>query len=345
MKRVLFACLMLLGLSACDHQDDAETVTIETNAQGQQVEHHCSNGHCTWVPIHADAVAPHAAVVVVPSAFIPQPVTAAPSGTGIKRAVLVGINKFQNPGAPELSGCVNDARNIQKKAIASWGFTPDCIITLIDEEATVANVKAALTDAVNSSKPGDTVLYWQSSHGATDNDPVTGELYDLVCCYDFDWDAAHELTSKDFKAIFGAAAKGVYIGWGSDSCHSGDLDKNVGHHKHRVRAKSPVPPEAVRLRVAKAEKNGAKSRSITDGVLDVALIAGCKSDETSADSSDDQGVPCGAFTNQFLLDIDAMQNATMKELAKKLDADLKAQGYDQTPVTSGSYATKPWLKP
>ena len=39
-----------------------------------------------------------------------------------KRAVLIGINRYQIPGA-DLSGCVNDVKNLSEALKTYYGFT------------------------------------------------------------------------------------------------------------------------------------------------------------------------------------------------------------------------------
>ena len=371
MRKILevVACAILLaGITGCDdcptcRQQDYTTTAVATDGSIITTTHHCSNGHCystsvttqpapVVIPAKYQTPAPPPVVVTVtdPAAVTaedaggtpPPPVIAAVTG-GTTYGILVGINKFKSPDAPTLQGCDNDSTNIQAKAVAVWGLTTAHTVLLQDEQATKAAVVAALTAAVAAAKPGDKIIYWQSSHGATDTDPTTGDLVDVVCCYDFDWVPEYELTSTEFKAIFGKALPGVIIGWGSDSCHSGDLDKNLGKHVRHCRPKSPNMPDAVRIRVAKARAKGGKSRSINRDILNVGFMSGCKTDQTSADSSDENGVPCGAFTHYFLKDYDACAAMDLIDFATKVDADLAADGYDQTPLASGSQAAKPWL--
>ena len=48
-----------------------------------------------------------------------------------KRAVLIGINKYQMPGA-DLQGCVNDVKNLSEALKTYYGFTDTDITTLTD---------------------------------------------------------------------------------------------------------------------------------------------------------------------------------------------------------------------
>lgn len=376
---LFFALLLLVYAAGCnhDHNDDYTPPTCPTCTNCQLNSH--PQLHVTPPPTEAQPVPPaptpwssppaapnqpptitseppHVAIAPLPPVIIiadpqpaPLPVIPLPDEAGTKRAVIVGINHYLDPSAPPLSGCVNDAWNIKNKCVKSWGFNDEYIILLLDAQATKAAIVAALKEYVAASKPGDTLLYWQSSHGAEDavSDDADSEpdhANQMVCCYDFAWDRQHELIDKDFVEIFKALPAGVIFNWGSDSCHSGDLDRNVNRHFRVTHPKSPTPPDVVKIRVAKAQLKGRKHRGLTQGLLDVGFLSGCRSDQTSADTQDDNGVPCGALTNYFLKNIDAMSEASLSTLAKTLDKKLSADGYDQSPVAEGARAGKPWLK-
>ena len=52
-----------------------------------------------------------------------------------KRAVLIGINKYQIPGS-DLNGCVNDVKNLSGALKTYYGFADKDITTLTDAQAT-----------------------------------------------------------------------------------------------------------------------------------------------------------------------------------------------------------------
>ena len=55
------------------------------------------------------------------------------SNDGIKRALLIGINKYQVPGA-DLQGCVNDVKNLSGVLTTYYGFADKDITTLTDAQ-------------------------------------------------------------------------------------------------------------------------------------------------------------------------------------------------------------------
>jgi len=348
LKYAVSAIALAIFLSGCNN-DHEEPVTVQTQATIEDanadhdydtLEQHCDGHSCYYVRVHHHGT--HVTATPPPKPHVDVPSTFPVENTDtVKRAVLVGVNKYKDPSCPPLHGCVPDIARIKNYCIVKWGFKPENIVVLLDEQATVENVKNALNTAVKASKADDTLLYWQSSHGA--DDVIDGAVHQFVCCHDFTWDRAHELCDLDFVEIFKALPPGVIFNWGSDSCHSGDLDRNV--HKHpKALPKSPPPPDGVKIAVKKARINGAATKELINGLLNVGYISGCGKDETSADSYDDDGTPAGALTLYFCKTWDANQTANLVDLGKKINKSLDEAGYDQNPTVSGARKNKPWLK-
>ena len=73
----------------------------------------------------------------------------------MKRALLVGINKYESIG--NLNGCVNDVDDVHSLLIDQFGFN-DHVMRVLNEHATADGITTALTDLVEISKPGDTLF-------------------------------------------------------------------------------------------------------------------------------------------------------------------------------------------
>lgn len=122
-----------------------------------------------------------------------------------KRAVLIGCNY---PGTKaELKGCINDVRRMHRCLLDRYGFPEENIMVLIDTEGsadsqpTGKNIRAALSDLVASSQPGDVLFVHYSGHGTrlpaenddnddtgydecivpTDMNLITGTRYKIQC--------------------------------------------------------------------------------------------------------------------------------------------------------------------
>ena len=256
------------------------------------------------------------------------------------KAFLVGINAY--PGAG-LNGCLNDINDMATLLETKCGFRADSVVLLADARATAQAVLDGLNWLV-AVQPGDRVLFHYSGHGA--QVPMVGGflpngLEDVICTVDFDWSPSHMITGKQFNAIFSRMPQGVKFNWISDSCHSGDLTKEMlkPNHKHRS---YPIPVD-IQHHIKACKQNNHVSRSITNGVLDVGYLSGCRSDQTSADAYFN-GRYNGALT-YFLLQV--FNSGGLGKTLVQVDSDvcqrLASSGYDQRPQTDGTRQNLPFL--
>jgi secreted trypsin-like serine protease len=82
------------------------------------------------------------------------------------RALLVGIDQYENPKL-NLKGSLNDVHNMRRLLIDAYGYRPEQIMTLVDAQATRANIVQAFDDwLVRGSAPGARVFFFMSSHGS-----------------------------------------------------------------------------------------------------------------------------------------------------------------------------------
>ncbi|GER33847.1 metacaspase [Striga asiatica] len=142
-----------------------------------------------------------------------------------RRAVLIGCNY---PGTKaELRDCINDVRRMYACLVDRYGFSEDDITVLIDSDdsytqPTGHNIRAALADLVDSSRPGDFLFVGYSGHvtrlpAETREDDDTG--YD-ECIVPTDMNL---ITDDDFRDLVDKVPQGCQITIVSDSCHSGGL--------------------------------------------------------------------------------------------------------------------------
>jgi len=92
-----------------------------------------------------------------------QPTGDNPSG-GVKRALLIGINKYK--AVPKLQGSLNDIETMRQILITRWGFSERNITMVTDEAATRAGMLAAFEQLVKDAGPQDTVYVHYSGHGS-----------------------------------------------------------------------------------------------------------------------------------------------------------------------------------
>ena len=95
-----------------------------------------------------------------------------------KLALLVGINRYENY---PLHGCITDVELQRELLIHRFGFLPQDILVLTDEEATQAAIAGAVQDHLLSQAiAGDVILFHFSGHGAKITGASSAEIPTLV---------------------------------------------------------------------------------------------------------------------------------------------------------------------
>ncbi|MBC6989869.1 MULTISPECIES: caspase family protein [Hymenobacter] len=152
----------------------------------------------------------------------PAPLMPLPSSNGHarQRALCIGIDEY---AAAPLSGCVADAQS-WVQTLQKFGFET---ATLLDSEATRANMLDRITKLVNTSKPGDVVVIQYSGHGTTlkdlDGDEEDDGRDEALCPYDYATGAF--LLDDDLRAVFRRVPTGVNVTLFMDCCHSGTISR------------------------------------------------------------------------------------------------------------------------
>ncbi|KAK0193901.1 caspase domain-containing protein [Armillaria mellea] len=94
--------------------------------------------------------------------------------TGKKKALCIGINYIGQNG--ELRGCINDAQNIQRFLIRSFGYKEGDIVMLTDDSRnprqipTRDNILHAMQWLVAGAQPNDSLFFHYSGHGGQTKD-------------------------------------------------------------------------------------------------------------------------------------------------------------------------------
>jgi hypothetical protein len=270
-----------------------------------------------------------------------------------KRAVLVGINKYAQPGA-NLRGCVNDVIDMKAVLTQLYGFADADVTTLLDEQATQAAMQTAITDLVASGESGDVLVLHYSGHGSHVRD-VNGDEDDMrdevLCPHDMSWDTP--FLDDWLRTSFDKLAEGVNLTVVMDCCHSGsntrafdppdapliprylpnpqlvedgvDLDDELasrsGSRAGRSRSTSP-----------RRRRRGNQDVHIVD--LSESLITGCRDTQTSADARID-GTFHGALTYYLVAAIRELgAEASYRQIHARTLQLLDGE-YEQVPQLEG----------
>jgi metacaspase-1 len=150
------------------------------------------------------------------------------------RSVLVGVDVYEHPAVPRLSGCVNDVALVRRILKDYFGSPNEDIRVVVNERATKANILYRLQTALAHSEPGDVVVFHFSGHGSQirdrDGDELTDHLDEVICPYDMDWDRGTYIVDDDLDAIFASAPPGVLLEAFFDCCFFGAGPRELGSH-------------------------------------------------------------------------------------------------------------------
>lgn len=237
-----------------------------------------------------------------------------------KYAILIGCNYAKTDS--ELSGCIPDVLAMQKYLLGH-GYPKENIILSTDDPKitpkmnfpTKANITRFIKETLAKLLPGSgSRLFWHmSSHGGYEKEvgPVFDEKdHKDECVYDCNLES---ITDDYLKAVLinkipvGCSLRAVM-----DNCFSG-----------------------TNMDLPFLYKNA--SKYITESTecaksSDILCISGCSDTQTSADTVNENGIPCGALTNTVLRILN-MEHAGLiwSEFLAIVKYVLKLEGYDQTP--------------
>ncbi|KAH7920516.1 hypothetical protein BV22DRAFT_1039793 [Leucogyrophana mollusca] len=247
--------------------------------------------------------------------------------TGRKKALCVGINyKGQRR---ELRGCLNDVRNVKRFLTSYWGYRDGDIVMLVDETEnprqmpTRKNILEAMRWLVKDAKPHDSLFFHYSGHGGQvpDEDGDETDGFDEVI-YPVDYKKAGVIVDDEMHRIMvKSLPMGCRLTAVFDSCHSGTaLDLPYIYHSNGRLRGSHISNSA---RAAKATS------------ADVISFAGCRDDQTSADTVQG-GVAVGAMSYAFVTALVRKPSQTYQELLKSV-RDILRDNYKQKPQLSSSH--------
>jgi hypothetical protein len=149
---------------------------------------------------------------------------------GTIRALVIGIDAYQHVRA--LKGSVADARDIEG-ALRSMG-TAD-VVTLIDAQATRANVLKSISDLVQRTNPNDEIILSIAGHGAQEPETIKGSepdgMQDVFLLAGFQPTAEgsqQRILGAEFNHFMRQfELKGAKVLFVADTCHGGGMAREV----------------------------------------------------------------------------------------------------------------------
>ena len=253
------------------------------------------------------------------------------NGSHLKTAICIGINNY--PGTNnDLRGCINDAKAWAEILESFYGFSPRL---MLDANATVSEVKAAILNEIAKTQDGDSLVVTYSGHGSnvkdTNGDEADGRdetwyLYD------------GNLKDDSIKKVLSTLPEGVNLTIISDSCHSGTVTRSflqALETQEYIKARY-MPPEDD-IEAISTTSLPIFSNAFSDDDMNHVLVSGCKSSEYSYDASFN-GVKMGAMSYYATKIIRDNPSITYDEFYRLLKNKLPSGSYPQTPCLEGTAA-------
>ena len=268
-----------------------------------------------------------------------------------KRALLIGINKYQIPGS-DLRGCVNDVQDLQTALIDVCGFKKGDITVLTDAAASQKAMQAGIKALVKASKKGDVAVLHYSGHGSNvpdDNGDESDGRDEILCPANLDWD--DPLRDDWLRTTLDGLGAGVGLTVIMDCCHSGTNTRAILPPDAPVKERYLPSPaslwasetsrgvrRAVTSELRRSSRPARRKSDVVNADLPEILITGCRDTQTSADAFINNRYN-GALT--FAI-VDAIRSSkgrlTYRDLHDQTSRTLKQRKFDQVPQLEGRQA-------
>ena len=249
-------------------------------------------------------------------------------GGGARRALCVGIDRY--PTSP-LAGCVRDAQT-WSAALRSLQFE---VATVLDGDATRERVLTALRTLVESSSPGDVLVFQYSGHGtqAEDLNGDESDRYDEALV-PVDYQSGALLLDDDLADVYRRVPQGVVLTLFMDCCHSGTnsrfapLDRSAARGSERRRFLQLTPELEAAHREFRARAGSPTPTTPEESLPGVIHFAACL-DNQYAYESEGQGHFTGIAAAALSAAIS--RGVTNEDFGNDVAARVIALGRPQTP--------------
>lgn len=141
-----------------------------------------------------------------------------------KYAVVVGVSRYKDPVIPQLQFADKDAQTIRNFLLSAEGgsFQPEKIKYLVNEDATMKNLRTALYTFLADAQKEDLVVIYFAGHGAPDpNDPRN--LYLLPYDTEVYNMGGSAFPMWEMQDVFTRVIKAERIVTLTDACHSAGI--------------------------------------------------------------------------------------------------------------------------
>jgi hypothetical protein len=236
----------------------------------------------------------------------------------MSRALLIGINYTNTPN--QLQGCIYDVIEIKSLLIDAYGFDPNTIVTLRDDDPANMPTKARILQELQALVTNGSNLFLHYSGHGTQVTNTTGTEADGLdeCIVPSDYASAGFIKDDQINAIMkGLKGTGIAL---FDCCRSGTM---------------------MDLPFTGVDPN---NLSVNQGFY---CFSGCKDNQDSYESitstqGSGTGLPQGSTTMAFISSVRALNYyPSISTLLSAIAANLKQGGYSQTPQLTSTISIGP----
>ena len=273
-----------------------------------------------------------------------------PAGKGTQYMFCIGINNYlagTNPancqvckdrGIKNLTGCVNDVDTISRLFIKYYGFKPEQMILLRDQQASRAAIQQTFDQLLAKCKKGDYLVFFYSGHGSyefekeNDGQLRTGKGYrNTILPADVTKPGIRDFNSAELNKIFsGFTDKGVVLTVITDCCHSATNTR--GSTLFEVDSAREVKP-SLEIRQGIAAGEGITRKLDQSGAL---TIGSCQDNEIAGEAQIFPKVFYGAFTISLCRSVTEWSQAPIDVLLDRTRSKIRLLNKIQTPNMEAS---------
>jgi uncharacterized caspase-like protein len=228
-----------------------------------------------------------------------------------RRALIIGIDDYRQPGLRPLRGCKNDALLIKDLLTQKYGFAADDVMLLLDAQATQEGILTALRQLGAVMQREDIVVVYYAGHGSRmpDREGTKPTGWDeTIVPYDSGRAPAanRDITDDELRLwLLNVESRGAYLTLIFDCCHSGTMmrgavpggalrDSRGGDEETRPLSELPPSPisAAQRDRLSRAET----AVDILPRSELYVILSACRDDEKAQEHRTAAEPVHGAFT-------------------------------------------------
>lgn len=260
----------------------------------------------------------------------------------VKRALLIGIDEYEDPQIRDLAGAVNDVQLMKAALVGRFDLPPENVRTLTDAEATRGAILDAIREHLIEAEPAaDVAILHFSGHGSQMVDASGDELDgwdETLVPYDSRGGGQFDISDDEINGLLtelGARTPNIVLIM--DSCHSGSLSRatQVGAIARQIPRDERLPPAPEAF--ARGERS--LSESAGDFLLPAAnyvLISGSRASQLSNETLFD-GQRHGALSYYLGHALTtAGDTTTYRDIIDTVAASVTARFPDQHPQIEGT---------